>query len=179
MLGIDIPWRLLTIGALALAVLGALGGQYVTIQHLHAGIAEQKATMSQERTNAALAVAKRQEQYREEEHRRETAQKEALDAAEQTAARARADLAIADAAAGRLRDRVAALVAAARQAAANPAPGAGSPAAADAAGMLADVLGRCITRVRVLAAVADERGTAGQLCERSYDALTPATGDPE
>jgi len=51
---------------------------------------------------------------------------------------------------------------------------AGGAPAVDAAGMLADVLGRCIARVRFLASVADERGTAGELCERSYEALNPS-----
>lgn len=38
--------------------------------------------------------------------------------------------------------------------------------------MLADVLGRCIARVRLLATAADERGAAGALCEREYDEVT-------
>ena len=179
MFGFEIPWRLIAISVLAAAVLGALGMQYVTIQHLRAGLAEQKATMSQERANAAFAVVKRHERYREEEHRRAAAQQEALDAAEHNAAQARADLVIADAAAGRLRDRIATLVAAAREAASHPQAGQPGAPAADPAGLLADVLGRCITRVRVLASIADERGTAGQLCERSYDALIQSNGDVE
>lgn len=167
------PYKMLALAMLAAAALGVIGAQYLTIQHLRAGIAEQLGAMAQERANAALAALRQQQEHREEEQRRIAAQKEALDAAEQNAARARADLAVADAAAGRLRDRLAAFVAAAREAAGNPHTVQPGQAASDPAGVLADVLGRCITRVRFLAAVADERGTAGQLCERYYDALNP------
>lgn len=114
---------------------------------------------------------------RAEEQRRVAALQEALDAAELEARRERADRAIADAAAGRLRERVAALVTAARFAARNPGLALGGTPAEDAAGVLADVLGRCEARVRVLAGVADERGRAGQLCERAYDALTAPAAD--
>lgn len=65
-----------------------------------------------------------------------------------------------------------ALAAARREAAAGAAAQPGSPAAETADGVLADVFGRCVARVRLLAAVADERGRAGTLCERDYDALT-------
>jgi len=67
-----------------------------------------------------------------------------------------------------LRKQVAALVADARRAAAS----AGSPATGDALDLLADVLGRTDDAAGELAKIADERGIAGQQCERSYDALT-------
>lgn len=114
---------------------------------------------------------------RDEEARRYAARKEIDDAHQAELVRLRADAAVADAAAGRLRQRVADLIAAARGAyapAANPAAVQPGPAAADAAGMLADVLGRCIGRVRQLAAIADHRGAAGTACQREYDALTPS-----
>ncbi|MBC7392344.1 MAG: DUF2514 family protein [Variovorax sp.] len=44
-------------------------------------------------------------------------------------------------------------------------------AAADAIGVLADVLGRCDLRAQRLAEITDARGIAGRACERSYDAL--------
>ncbi len=129
-----------------------------------------------EKTAAAAEVARLAAlAARTEEQRRVAALQEALDAAELQARRERADRAIADAAAGRLRDRVADLVTAARFSARNPGLAIGGAPADDAAGVLADVLGRCETRVRVLAGVADERGRAGQLCVNAYDALTPAT----
>lgn len=109
---------------------------------------------------------------RAEEQRRTAALQEAVDAAERSAQRERADRAIADAAAGRLLERVRALVAASRFAASNPVTSVLGQAAEDAPGVLADMLGRCVSRVRLVAAVADERGRAGELCERAYDALT-------
>lgn len=78
-----------------------------------------------------------------------------------------ADAAAADAAAHGLRKQVAVLVADVRRASAS----AGSPAAGDALDLLADVFGRSDERAGELAKIADERGIAGQQCERSYDAL--------
>lgn len=123
----------------------------------------------------AAAARQAMDAARAEEQRRAAAHQEALDAYEAQLTRARADAVIAGAAAGRLQQRVAALVAAARDraAAGNPGPAAPGQAADDAAGVLADVLGRCVARAELLARVADERGTAGSACQRAYEALTP------
>lgn len=102
--------------------------------------------------------------------RRLQAQTEATDAAAQRARRARADAAAADAAAGSLREHVARL--AARAAGDDPAAAGGGQAASDAARMLAELQRRADERAGILARIADERGTAGELCERAYDALT-------
>ncbi|AJY19158.1 DUF2514 domain-containing protein [Burkholderia multivorans] len=80
---------------------------------------------------------------------------------------ARADAAVADGVADGLRKQVAALVADTRRAGA----AAGSPATGDALDLLADLFGRADERAGDLAKIADERGIAGQQCERSYDAL--------
>lgn len=110
--------------------------------------------------------------YRAEETRRLVAQQEIADDLAQKLARARADADIADAAAGRLQQRIGALVAAARAAAQHPAAaGAGAPAD-DAIGLLADVLGRADAAAGELAAIADQRGAAGQACQLAYDSLT-------
>lgn len=87
------------------------------------------------------------------------------------AAKAR-DLAAADAAAAAriadgLRRQVAALITDVRHAGATG----GSTTAGDALDLLADVFGRVDERAGELARIADERGIAGQQCERSYDAL--------
>jgi hypothetical protein len=122
-------------------------------------------------TAAALAAS---EQARAEEQRRANAQQEIQDAHDKALAQARGDALLADAAAGRLRARIAVLIAAARGAEArddSPSSHIGTPAD-DAGSMLADVFGRCVERVRFLATVADERGAAGQSCERWADALT-------
>ncbi|CAB3750771.1 hypothetical protein GQ57_15855 [Burkholderia sp. MSh2] len=105
---------------------------------------------------------------RNEFRRRLAAQQEiATDAAKQRD-RATADAVVADAAADGLRKQVAALVADARRTSAST----GGPAASDALDLLADVFGWTDERAGELAKLADERGIAGQQCERVYDALT-------
>ncbi|WP_311768368.1 DUF2514 family protein [Burkholderia stagnalis] len=67
-----------------------------------------------------------------------------------------------------LRRHVAALVADARHSAAST----GGASAGDALYLLADVLSRADAKAGDLAKIADDRGIAGQQCERSYEALT-------
>ncbi|WP_186259172.1 DUF2514 family protein [Burkholderia gladioli] len=105
---------------------------------------------------------------RTEEQRRTTAQSEIANEASKQRDVARADAATAASAADGLRKQVAALVSRAR----NSAPSARSATTDDPIGVLADVLGRADDRAGELAKIADERGIAGQQCERSYDALT-------
>ncbi|WP_131753666.1 DUF2514 family protein [Burkholderia vietnamiensis] len=119
-------------------------------------VAAQKAQL------AAVAAA------RAEEQRRTAAQSEIAKDANQQRTAALADAFAARAAAGSLQQRVDRLVAAAR----NPAATAGSAPAGDPIGVLADVLGSIDDRAGELAKIADERGIAGQQCERDYDALT-------
>ncbi|WP_322073314.1 DUF2514 family protein [Burkholderia cepacia] len=107
---------------------------------------------------------------RAEEQRRTAAQSEIANDANQQRTAALADAFAARAAAGSLQQRVDQLVAAAR----HPAITTGSPAADDALDLLADVLGRADQRAGELAKIADDRGIAGQQCERDYDALTAA-----
>ncbi|MBR7899901.1 DUF2514 family protein [Burkholderia multivorans] len=107
---------------------------------------------------------------RAEEQRRTAAQSEIAKDANQQRTAALADAFAARAAAGSLQQRVDQLVAAAR----HPTATAGSPAAGDALDLLADVLGRADERAGELAKIADDRGIAGQQCERDYDALTAA-----
>lgn len=180
-----IPYRLIGAAVAALALAAALlsWGASREADGRTLGRAEVQRLLDAERADWASKLAAAAEAARAgalaarlEEQRRVTALQEALDAAELEARRERADRAIADAAAGSLRERIAALVTASRFAARNPGLALGGTPAGDAAGMLADVLGRCEARVRVLAGVADERGRAGQLCERAYDALTPIAG---
>lgn len=104
---------------------------------------------------------------RNEFRRRLAAQLEIATDAAKERDQAAADAAVADAAADGLRKQVAALVADARRAGS----AAGSPATGDALDLLADVFGRADERAGELAKIADERGVAGQQCERSYDAL--------
>ncbi|HDR8982119.1 TPA: DUF2514 family protein [Burkholderia vietnamiensis] len=108
---------------------------------------------------------------REEYGRRLAAQQEIATDAAKERDQARRDAAVADGAADGLRKQVAALVADARRAGA----AAGSSATGDALDLLADLFGRADERAGDLAKIADERGIAGQQCERSYDALIDGT----
>lgn len=105
---------------------------------------------------------------RVEEQRRTTAQSEIANEAAQQRSAALGDAFAARAAADSLRKQLAAVVSRAR----NPAPAAGSAAADDPIGVLADVFESVDERAGRLAEIADERGIAGEQCERSYDALT-------
>lgn len=87
-------------------------------------------------------------------------------------ARLRADAARAAESARGLRAQLAGLSAQRRnQAAGHPGVAIDSAAAGADSGMLADMLGQCVERVRVLAAEADATRAAGQQCERAYDAV--------
>ncbi|MBZ5793930.1 DUF2514 domain-containing protein [Burkholderia contaminans] len=144
-----------------LAILaGFAAGAYV----VHATSAREIADM---RTDAAKDQTKAVEAARAEEQRRIAAQQENADHAAKERDQARADAAAAATAADGLRKQVAGLVERARHTAAS----AGSSATGDALDLLADVLGRADARAGELASIADERGIAGQQCERDYDAL--------
>ncbi|MBR7961431.1 DUF2514 family protein [Burkholderia vietnamiensis] len=124
--------------------------------------ADQSAKVADQKKQIADLAAER------DEFRRRLAAQQgiATDAAKQRDDALR-DLAAADGAADVLRKQVAALVADIRRAGAS----AGSPATGDALDLLADVFGRSDETSGELARIADERGIAGQQCERSYDAL--------
>ncbi|KWB50525.1 DUF2514 family protein [Burkholderia ubonensis] len=105
---------------------------------------------------------------RDEFRRQSAVQQEIATHAAKERDEARVDAAAAASAADGLRRQVAALVAGIRRSATS----AGGSSAGDALDLLADVLGRADARAGELATIADERGIAGQQCERSYDALT-------
>ncbi len=165
-------YAIVLLSAAALAGWGMVGVQAIRLASAKASLATEQRDRARERADAEKAASDANSNYRAEETRRAKERQEALDAKEAQLVSLRADIALRDAAAGRLQERVAALVAAARAAASNPAPAQPGTPAEDATGMLADVLGRCIARVRLLAEVADERGAAGATCERVYDSLT-------
>lgn len=165
---------------------GALAGslvfgsvQTVRLAKARVALADEQRNLATEQRDRATDVARaaqaareQSERFRAKEAEWGESQRKAVDEAERKTAQARNDAVLADAARGRLQQRVAELAAAARRAAANPAaPGASAPAE-DAAGVLAELQQRADERAGILARVADERGAAGELCERSYDALT-------
>lgn len=132
-----------------------------------------RAELVEARLDAARAQVKAVDDARIEEQRRTAAQTEIANAATEKLEDARADAAAANDASGRLRQRVAELLAAGR-AAGNPATAGAGPAAGDPLDVLADVLGRADQRAGILAEYADATRIAGQACERSYDALIAA-----
>lgn len=105
---------------------------------------------------------------RTEEQRRTAAQSEIANEAARQRSAALGDAFAARAAADGLRKQVAALLSRAQ----HPTAAAGSAPAGDPIGVLADVLESADERAGRLAEIADERGIAGQQCERDYDALT-------
>lgn len=131
-----------------------------------------RAELAQARLDAARAQVKAVDDARIEEQRRTAAQTEIANAATKDLEGARADAAAANDASGRLRQRVAELLAAGR-ATGNPAAAGSGSAAGEPLGVLADVLGRADQRAGILAGYADAARIAGQACERAYDSLTP------
>lgn len=166
-----VPWH--AVAAVALA-----GAAFVTgwtlngwrkgaeLDRLRRGYAEERLVQEAAKVGAIGDI-------RREEQRRAIEQAEIANAAKREADRARADARAADAVAGRLRQRVADLVAAGR-AGSNSAPTSGGTPADDSLGVLADMLERADRRAGVLAEYADAARIAGQACERAYDAIKPA-----
>jgi len=150
------------IGLALLALLGA----FAWFVHTEREIGAQ-----QVRDEVAAATAAQKAADEAETQRRVTAQQEVTRDAQLQASTARADAARADGARDALRVQLAGFVAANRRPPSTPAPS-GSAPAADALDVLADVFSRADQRAGELAKLADDRGTAGLACQRSYDALT-------
>ena len=153
------------IWAWALAALLAWGG-YHRWQAIGA-----KAEHKQAQERAALERSQADTAAATEHARRLTAQTEISNEAIKQAESNRQAAVAATNAAGRLRQRIAAVQAdAARR---DPASAAGCQAAITATDMLADVQRRIDEAAGQLAQHADDARTAGSACERAYEALTP------
>jgi hypothetical protein len=168
-----IPRELLALALVAVLAWGAVIGHRLTLAQRDN--ARQAAAIATERAALAAAAASASEHARTIEAQRaaDIAQaQEAHHARTQTLA---ADAAAARAAADRLRvslDIAARTLRATGRAASDPGASSGGPSAGADPGMPAELLSRCVDRVRRLAEVADASRASGQLCERSYDALT-------
>jgi hypothetical protein len=156
---------------LVVAALG-LAAEEVRIGALRARVAELSGQIQSERAAAAQAMATQTEAFRAEESRRHAAIQEITHVHQVQIARLRADAArSADAARG-LRARLSELSAQRlRDAAGYSAATDGRPPADSAAGVLPELLGQCVDRVRVLAEFADAAHAAGQQCQQSWGAL--------
>lgn len=143
-------------------------------QAREAGRAEIRAQWQAERLQAAEVAASAVKAARDIEAARVAALEGIAHDARQEAAAAVAAARRADDAAGRLRQRAAALADAADRCAAagDPAAAAGGPPAAGPGLVLADMLRRADERAGQLAQYADQARVAGLACERAYGALT-------
>jgi hypothetical protein len=149
-------WKLVGIAVL----LALLGLQTVRVAELQQAAAERKAVDAESQRLAERA------QRTEEQRRTAAVAKEVQDAQPAIQAEARDAAALPD---SRLQQPAIRYI---RRACANPTPAAGSPPTADPIMVFADVLGRIEQRSDDLARLAGERGNAGTICQRSYDALT-------
>lgn len=162
-------YALAIVSVIALAGWGSVGVQSYRLATTETSLANEKTGRAEDRLQAETTARLTEAKFRQEEARTRAATQKAIDEANQIAERERNDRAIADAAAGRLQQRLDAYVAAARKAAQAASASDGSQATEGPTGVLALVLSRCVERVRLLASVADERGRAGSTCERISD----------
>tara|TARA_R110000868_G_C10848773_1_gene760648 strand:+ start:846 stop:1406 length:561 start_codon:yes stop_codon:yes gene_type:complete len=175
------PYKAIGIGLMALAAWGAWEWRWS--EGYDAGVSSQQAkqaVIDDQRKQTAIEELTRR---RVEEARTVQLLQEATDAKDRAEAQQRADKLIADAASGdlrrrfeqRLRDLVQAVHATASSGAGSgdTQVASSSASADDPAILLANVFSRIDARAGQLAEYADQARTAGELCQRSYDALTP------
>ena len=170
MLAFLATWRLwIELGLLA--ALGAtIGVQRIQIEDGKAARAADQVTFDQQKLRAADARAAEIEANRAEEQRRAAADQESINAKDQQLAQERADRVIADAASGRLQQRFAAALAAARRAAGNSTPP-GSSTPAPAADLPTDMFRRVLEAAGQYRDAAESALESGELAEREYDSL--------
>jgi hypothetical protein len=154
------------VGAVVLLALAAVG-----LYRHHAEGLREEGRQEILAKNAAASLAQLEADARETKRRLER-QGDAQRDHQAQLARARGDAAAATAAAGRLSRQLADFTAAHRPRAGDPAAaGAGTPGGT-ALDLLADLFSRADGEAGILAEALDRSHAAGQLCERSYDALT-------
>ena len=173
-----IPLSLIQPLTAVLALLAALVG--VGAYEHHRGYATGRADVQQawdkERTAQLATAVAASEANRSLEQQRAQAAQEATRNAELAQDAARVAAVRAAAAGDGLRVRTVAVAAACDRPAVNPGAAPISPAASSPGDMLADVLRRIEDAAGQLAAVADERGAAGDACVSAYDSLTQKNG---
>ncbi len=156
----------------ACAVIAAAGWMFVHHER-ELGAAHAEAQLQHERAAVAEASASAAAAAASETERRAAAIQEIVHETTQQTARVLADASAAAAERDSLRVQLDALR---RQPLpAGAASASGSDATAATVRVLADLLGRADDRATALAAIADQRGTAGAACQRAYQALTTTT----
>ena len=154
-----------TLAALLTLALLALFWQTNALHRTQRGFALYKTAATEQRLAEVNAA-------RADERRTTAAQLEAQNADHLARLTAQADKLRADVAAVSLRERASRLAAAARCAPSAPAAPPGSPPADAPGDLLADMLGRVDDAAGEIGRYADQARLAGQLCQRSYDALS-------
>jgi hypothetical protein len=166
------PFRWYVIGGAFALVCGAWLVQTLRVNVLRADLSSAIALRAQEREAAADAARELSEEYRLEDQRRASAIRSVISEAIKTSEAVALDANSARAAHDRLLQRFRAALAASRQTPGDPAPSTGSPPAAAADDLSAQLLGRVSEAAGLLANEADKRGIAGHACVKSYEALT-------
>ena len=165
------PWRWYAVGAAVSIVGSSWLWQRHQIDGLEHRLEAEKLGRLADRSIASEETAVAALENRAKDQTRAKAHEEIINVAiEKTEAAASAVVAAHDAS-DRLRARVAAVTAAGRVAACNPAAAGASAPAADPIGMLADVLGRADARAGKLAEYADRARIAGDACVSAYESL--------
>lgn len=169
-----LPYKWIGVGLVALALIGVIGVDKVTLAGLRVTVANGERALSDYRREAAVAARAAEGAARSEERRIAATIQEKLDERDHQLVRARADRVIADAATGRLQLRYAAALADSRATRTDPGTAGGS-AAAPPGDLPADLFGGLLVVARQYRDAAEDAITAGELAERAYDALMPAT----
>ena len=176
----------LWIGGVALACVAGFAG----VQSMHlanartdlanarTALAKSEQARAEERERGARAAREQVEQFRATEQEWRDAQNENALVARKARDLAAAGAAAADANAGRLRDRAAALAAACRRTAEDSSAVAAGPAASAPGDVLANMLGRLESAGRVIARYADDASISGEQCAADYATVRTAAPGP-
>lgn len=166
----------LVVGVLVLAL-----GLLLLNEHTERKAAEQAATFAKAQSDANAKSLQVEKDNRAEDQRRYNAQSQIVAAGRRELDAAHADASIAADAAISLRKQFDSAVARAKRSASHPAVAASSPSTYDSPVVLADLFEKLSGRAKRLAErstqfsdLADQRGVAGSICERSYDVLRAA-----
>jgi predicted phage gp36 major capsid-like protein len=145
--------------------------QTLRLASARTALASEQRDRAAERMQMEQAAREQAERFRATEHDWQEAQRENSILARKARELAALDAAAAGAAGGRLHDRAAALAAACRGPARNPAAVAGGPAASAPGDVLANMLGRLDEAGRIVARYADSASISGEQCAADYQAL--------